>query len=66
MKPLTPLRLARLKAGISSQYVVAEAIGSSQSQISLYEQGFREPTEEQKKALARLYGVDETELFPRE
>lgn len=62
MSKLNPLRLARLEAG-KSQWAVAKETGISQSTISLYEQGYREPKPEHREILAKLYGKQVEELW---
>jgi transcriptional regulator with XRE-family HTH domain len=54
LSKLTPLKLARLERGFS-QWDVAKATGIAQTLISLYEREFKEPSEEHKKTLAKLY-----------
>ena len=51
---LTPVKLARLEGGFS-QWDVAKATGIAQTVISLYERELKEPSEEHKKTLAKLY-----------
>jgi transcriptional regulator with XRE-family HTH domain len=51
---LTPFKLARLESGFS-QWDVAKATGIAQTVISLYERKLKEPSEEHKKTLAKLY-----------
>ena len=59
---LNPLKLARLEQGLS-QWGVAKETGISQSTISLYEQGYRDPKPEHKEMLAKLYGKKVGELW---
>lgn len=59
---LNPLKLARLEVG-KSQWGVAKETGISQSTISLYEQGYKDPKPEHKEKLARLYGKEVEELW---
>jgi transcriptional regulator with XRE-family HTH domain len=54
--------MARLQVG-KSQWHVAKETGISQSLVSLYERGLREPKPEHKKALAKLYGNKAQELW---
>jgi predicted transcriptional regulator len=62
MTGLSPLKMARLQIG-KSQWHVAIETGISQSLISLYERGLREPKTKEKKVLAKLYGKKLTELW---
>ncbi len=62
MKYLNPLRLARLERGLS-QWHVSQETNIHQSLISLYERELREPSEEHKKTLAKLYGKEVHELW---
>ena len=62
MTQLSPLKMARLQVGKSQWHVAAET-GISQSLISLYERGLREPKPGHKKALAKLYGKKVEELW---
>jgi transcriptional regulator with XRE-family HTH domain len=62
MAGLNPLKMARLQIGIS-QWHVAKETGISQSLVSLYERGLREPKPEHKKALAKLYSDKAQELW---
>jgi len=62
MSPLTPLRLARLETG-KSQWAVARETGIPQTRISLYEREHMDPRPEHKRALAKLYGREVTELW---
>ena len=55
MKQMTPLRLARLKKGLS-QWDVAKRTGISQTVISLYEREYVKPSDLNKAKLAKLYG----------
>lgn len=62
MTELSPLRMARLQVG-KSQWHVAKETGISQSLVSLYERGLREPKPEHKEALAKLYGNKVQEIW---
>jgi len=62
MTKLTPLKLARLEAG-QSQWDVAKCTGISQTLISLYERGYKEPKEEHKVSLAEIYGRQVEDLW---
>jgi transcriptional regulator with XRE-family HTH domain len=62
MMTLNPLRLARLHTG-KSQWQVAKETGITQSQISLYEREYREPTSTHMEILARYYGKTVEELW---
>lgn len=57
------LRLVRAEKRIS-QLDTALAIGISQSKLSLIENSYVEPTAEERAALARVLGVDESDVFP--
>lgn len=59
------LRVVRAEKRIS-QLDTALAIGLSQSKLSLIENGYTEPTPEERADLARVLGVTESELFPTE
>ena len=54
MNGLTPLRLARLKSGLS-QFEAALKAGLSQTIISLMERELKEPTPKQLDKLSRVY-----------
>ena len=62
MTYLNPLRLARLERGLS-QWHVSRETGIHQSVLSLYERELRQPSEEHKKTLARLYGKETEDLW---
>ncbi len=62
MAEISSLKMARLQVGKSQWHVAAET-GISQSLISLYERGLREPKQEHKKALAKLYRKKVLELW---
>jgi transcriptional regulator with XRE-family HTH domain len=62
MTELSPLRMARLQLG-KSQWHVAKETGISQSLVSLYERGLREPKPEHQRVLANLYGRQVKELW---
>lgn len=62
MTELTPLRLTRLKKGLS-QWHVAKETGILQTLISLYERNLKEPTPQHKEILAKLYGKKLEELW---
>jgi transcriptional regulator with XRE-family HTH domain len=55
MTRLIPLKLARLKKGLS-QWDVSKRTGVSQTMVSLYEREYLEPKSEHKEILAKLYG----------
>jgi hypothetical protein len=59
---LTPLRLARLHAGVP-QFVVSKRAGLSPARVSLLERGHDSPTENEKTALARALGIAVDRLF---
>jgi len=59
---LTPLKLTRLKRGLS-QWHVAKATGIAQTLISLYERELKEPSVEHKKTLAKLYDKQLEDLW---
>ena len=59
---LTPLKLTRLKRGLS-QWHVAKETGILQTLISLYERELKEPKPEHKESLAKLYGKKVQELW---
>jgi len=62
MTALNPLKLARLKRGLS-QWDVAKKTGISQTMISLYEREYREPSSWHRAKLAKLYGKRVEELW---
>jgi transcriptional regulator with XRE-family HTH domain len=62
MTRLTPLKLARLKKGLS-QWDVSKRTGVSQTMVSLYEREYLEPKSEHKVALAKLYGRKVKDLW---
>ena len=57
MITLNALRLARLKAGLT-QYEAALETGISQSVLSLFERGLKQPKDNQLEALALCYSTD--------
>lgn len=60
-----PNRLRVLRAGHNfSQWDVAHALGISQSLYSLIELGRRDVEPAERKKLARLFRVAETDIFP--
>lgn len=59
---LTLVKLARLEQGLS-QWDVAKATGIAQTVISLYKRELKEPSEEHKKTLAKLYDKQLEELW---
>ena len=61
--PLTRLRGLRAERGFS-QMELARRIGVSQSTYCQIEKGFREPTDDERAALARLLRANESDLFP--
>ena len=61
----TPLKLARIGAGIK-QWRLANLIGVSSSEFSLWETGKRRPDPEMKYRIARLLEKDVQEVFPEE
>ena len=65
MYKLNPLRLARLKMGIT-QYEAALKSGIAQSEISLFERDLRFPRADQIEALADCYRVNPSELLDRQ
>jgi len=62
---ISSLRLTRLLMG-KSQYEVSRATGISQTEVSLFERGFRIPSPEQVKRLAHALRKSVEELFPFE
>jgi transcriptional regulator with XRE-family HTH domain len=62
LSKLTPLKLARLERGFS-QWDVAKATGIAQTLISLYEREVKEPSEQHKETLAKLYGKKGGDLW---
>jgi transcriptional regulator with XRE-family HTH domain len=62
MAYLNRLRLARLERGLS-QWHVSQETKIHQSLLSLYERELREPSEEHKEILAKLYGKEVRDLW---
>ena len=62
MTHLNRLRLARLQTG-KSQWHVSQETKIHQSVLSLYERELREPSEEHKEILAKIYGKTVGELW---
>jgi transcriptional regulator with XRE-family HTH domain len=60
---LTPLRMARLKAGLT-QFIVARKAKLSAARVSLLERGHDDATPDEKSALARVFGATPDQLFP--
>ncbi len=58
------LRVLRAEKRVS-QHQVAQALRCSQSRVSLLENGFAPPTENDVKRLVRLLGVPASEIFPQ-
>lgn len=56
------LVLLRSKAGFS-QFKIAELLGVHQTTVSTWENGYRQPSKENKLKLAKLYGVSVEYLF---
>ncbi len=65
MQKLKPLRKARLETA-KSQWEVAKETGIAQSMLSLYERDLKEPSEDHKKILAKLYAKSFDELWLQE
>ena len=57
------LRIARTRRRIC-QYELSHRTGISQGLISLIEQGYRQPTNEQVDKIADALQVDSEEIFP--
>lgn len=55
-KPMTRLRFERLKQGVG-QIELAYKSGISQTQISLFEQGFKIPNESELELMARVLKI---------
>lgn len=64
MKPPTKLRLVRIQAGLT-QYEVEKLTGIFQPILSQYELELRQPKEQHRQALAKLYGITEEVLFSK-
>ena len=62
MNTLSRLKLARLNIGLS-QHEVEARTGIHQSTLSLYERSFRSPPNEHRRILAKVYQMEEVELF---
>lgn len=62
-KTTTPLRRQRMLAG-ATQYDVVKAARISEGRYWKLEHGRIQPTEAERKALARVFGVPAVELFP--
>ncbi len=60
----TTLKLTLLERG-EHQYEIAARVGVSETRMSRIVRGRLEPTEAERKALARALGVAESELFPK-
>lgn len=60
---LTPLRLARLKAGLP-QFLVAKRARLAPSRLSVLERGYDEPSDAERAALARVLALPAEQLFP--
>jgi transcriptional regulator with XRE-family HTH domain len=58
------LKIERVKKGLN-QYDLAVKTKIPQSTISLIENGYRKPTEVQKKAIAKVLKTSIQELFPK-
>ncbi len=57
------LRIARVKRKMS-QWELSYKTRISQGRISLFERGFRQPTQEQAEKIAEALCVDIKEIFP--
>jgi len=55
------IRKLRKKIGLS-QWALAKLVGKSQATIQVWEAGYREPSDEDKVALAQAVGVEVDEL----
>ena len=64
-KMLSNLKRARLLQS-KTQFDLMLESGVHQTLISLFENNYKEPTEDQKKKLARALKASEKELFPEE
>jgi transcriptional regulator with XRE-family HTH domain len=62
MKPLTILRLVRLRKGVS-QHEVSFLTGIHQSSLSLYERKLRIPSEKDRRLLSDFYRMSEKEVI---
>lgn len=63
MRNLSGLKARRLAMGYS-QYEVEKLTGIHQTRLSLVENGYREPSNEEKKILAKTLRCNVGELFP--
>lgn len=62
-KTTTPLRLLRLSRG-ATQYDVVKAARISEGRYWKLEHGRIQPTEAERKALAKVFGVPASDVFP--
>lgn len=62
MKELNPIKLARLRKGIT-QAELAEMVGVSVGSISMWETGITHPTPRRYNPLAKALGVSVDELL---
>ncbi len=63
MKENMDLKVARVKRKMS-QWELSYQTGIAQSRISLFEKGFRKPTQEQAEKIAETLQVAIEEIFP--
>ncbi len=61
--PPTPLRVLRTSRGVT-QYDVVKAARISEGRYWKLEHGRIAPTEAERKALARVFGVPASDIFP--
>lgn len=60
---VSKMKIERITRGIT-QYDIEQKTGIRQNVVSLIERGYKEPSSEQIKAIARAIGVPREELFP--